>query len=116
MTVYAVHPLGKAVDVSTALVYGNLKYINRRYVYSDEIGEGNRAPSQVEEAILTAADDFRPQNDYLLIAGDHLQMLMLAVALSTRHGEFNVLRFDREAAGYISVKIGERLEDLVDID
>ena len=105
MTVWTVHRL-KDLDVSKAEVYGELEYINNRYIFSDEIKDG-RAPEKFHSRMCRAVDMFDPGHDYMLIAGDHLQMVMFASLLTNRWGEFKVLRFDREAGGYFPVTIGE---------
>lgn len=104
MTIYAVHPLGKT-DVSSALVYGDVEYVNHRYIFADEIAEG-KPPAGFWKNIHGHLGEFNPNLDYLLIAGDHLQLLMITAWLAKRYDEFRVLRFDREAGGYVAVTIG----------
>lgn len=105
MTVWAVHQL-KDLDVSKAEAYGELEFINSRYVFSDEIKDG-RIPEKFRNRMDRAVDNFDLDHDYMLIAGDHLQMVVFASLLTNRWGEFKVLRFDREAGGYFPVTIGE---------
>lgn len=107
MTVWAVHRI-KDLDVSQASTYGELQSINTRYVYADEIEEG-QFPAKFKAPLEKAVDQFDPGHDYMLIAGDHLQMIQFAALLADRWGEFKALRFDREAGGYfpVTIKIGE---------
>lgn len=107
MKVWAVHRL-KDVDVSQASTYGELEYINTRYVYADEIVD-TKVPDKVRLRIERAVDVFDPDHDYVLIAGDHLQLVLLSAMLAARWGHYKVLRFDREAGGYfpVTIDIGE---------
>lgn len=104
MTVLAVHPVHDK-DLTGALRYGEVSYINNRYVYADELGDDGSLPDEPHRRLLAAAGHFDPARDYMLIAGDHLQMVALAAALGRRCEAFNALRYDREARGYVSVKI-----------
>lgn len=105
MTVLVAHELSDKVDISSALTYGDVKYVNHRYIYADEL-DGDRPPRGFKENVDLAADGFQPKKDYLLIAGDHLQLVMISAALSERYTGFYVLRYEREAKGYIPVMIG----------
>jgi hypothetical protein len=53
-------------------------------------------------------DKFDIEADFLLIAGDHLQLIAMSALLSERWGAFRVLRFDRQAQGYVVVNIEAR--------
>lgn len=106
MTVYCVTELGTKIDVSSAYVYGDMYYVNSRYVFSDEL-KNDRPPRGFILNIDKAADAFDPRKDYLLLAGDHLQMMMMASALAIRYVEFYVLRYEREAKGYVPILIGQ---------
>lgn len=103
MSVLAVHPL-KEIDVTGALVYGEILYINQRYVYADEL-ENDQIPQAFFHKLEKAVDEFDPEHDYMLIAGDHLQMVALAALLANRWGQFKTLRYDRKAGGYLVVEI-----------
>lgn len=106
MTVFVVHPItDKSTDISMAVVFGELKFINSRYVYPDEL-DGNLLPTPVVQKMLRVVDEFDPDHDYLLIAGDHLQLLAMTGYLTGRWGRFKVLRYDRQAGGYFAVEIG----------
>jgi len=100
-----VHP-DKKLDLSQAEIYGDIEFINSRYVYADELDDNNNMPAGVIKAILKAVDSFDYDQDYLLIAGDHLQLIAMSAMLQERWGFFRVLRYDREAKGYVSVNIG----------
>ena len=104
MTVYAVHPLGDKTDISSALTYGEVEYINMGYIFADYVRE-ERPPRGFTSAMQLAADKFDQGSDYLLIAGDHLQLILMAAILNETVGDFAVLRFDREAKGYLPVII-----------
>lgn len=104
MTVWAVNPTRD--DVSSAQRYGDIKYANHKYVYPDEIGDDDqRPPSWAKDGIEKAADAFRPDADYLLIIGDHLQLVALSAALAIRYGRFRVLRYVPAEKAYIPVLI-----------
>jgi hypothetical protein len=105
MTVWAVNKSNEH-DVSGALQFGDIRYVNHRYVYGDEI-DNERMPQDVIKTIWTAACEFRPDRDYILITGDHLQLLQFvkAVEYCTDGAEIRVLRYDKKAAGYIPVRL-----------
>lgn len=103
MAVWAVHTI-RDVDTSQASVYGELSYINGRYIYSDEIEKGG-LPEKFLSNLERAVDQFEPDHDFVLIAGDHLQLIAFSAMLSARWGRFKVLRFDRQAGGYFPVTI-----------
>lgn len=106
MTVLVVHPINdKGVDISGARAYGELKFINPRYVYIDELETDNTIPTAFLNRMLKAVDEFDWENDYLLIAGDHLQLVAVSALLASRWGEFMVLRYDRQACGYAEITI-----------
>ena len=105
MAVYVTHELSPKIDISSAAVYGDLTYINHRYIYADELKD-DKPPKGFSDNIQRMAFDFMPKKDYLLIAGDNLQLVMAVAALSEAHEGFFVLRFEREANGYLPVKIG----------
>ena len=105
MTVFVTNTLDKKIDLASAVSYGDLYYINHRYVFIDELN-GNSPPSGFQKNIDEAADRFQPRKDYLLIAGDHLQIVMMTAALAIRYDSFFVLRYDREARGYMPILIG----------
>ena len=105
MSVFVVHPINdKSVDISAALQFGEPYYVGARYVYPDEL-EDDCLPVAVLQRILKATDRFDVESDYLLIAGDHLQLVAMSASLAERWGRFRVLRYDRQAKGYIVVNI-----------
>lgn len=103
MSVFAVHPVGEK-DLTGAKIYGEIIYINRRYVYSDEL-VNDTIPNDVYSKYELAVDRFDPEHDYVLIAGDHLQLILFSALLGARWNYFKVLRYDREAGGYVAVTI-----------
>lgn len=102
MTVWVVHPVKD--DLSAALCYGDIRYVNSRYVTADELTADGQIPNGLRSSLFRAARDFG-DDDYLLLVGDHLQLVQFASMLSAEVGEFSVLRYDRQAKGYFAVKI-----------
>lgn len=100
MTVYVVNRLGTKIDLSSALVYGDVEHINSKYVFSDELDVDGGLPIGVLNNLERVVDKYEPDYDYLLIAGDHLQLVAMSAMLAVRWGMFKVLRYDREAGGY----------------
>lgn len=94
-------------DTRAALQYGDFRHINHRYVYGDEINN-EKIPTAVEKAMAQHALVFNPAEDYLLIAGDHLQLVAFSAMLGRLYGQFRVLRWDKKAQGYLSVWIDAR--------
>lgn len=105
MTVWVVHPISWPLDA--ALQYGAVRYINGRYIHGDELSPViGKLPIGHMTNMENAADAFSRAADYLLIAGDHLQLVQMAALLAKRHSEFRVLRYDRIAQGYFPATIG----------
>lgn len=102
MTVWAVN-LNKD-DTSAALQYGDIRHINMRYVYGDEIVD-ERVPAPIGEALWNAARQFDFYDDYVLICGDHLQLVAFMTILGqvAAGRRIHVLRYDKKAQGYIPV-------------
>lgn len=92
-------------NLKPAKNFGELVFINHRYVYVDEIGNNDQLPPNFWNPLAEAARDFNPKTDYLLIVGDHLQIIILSAMLARVHKRFQVLRYDRQAAGYFPVVI-----------
>lgn len=106
MTVFVVH--GVRDDISPARKFGPLLLVNHAYIHGDELereGDDNVVPSWCIARINTAASMFDPVNDFLLIAGDHLQLLAMTAILTVRFGTFMVLRYDRQLNDYIPVRL-----------
>lgn len=102
MTVLAAHKVD--LDVSAAAEFGRIVYAAERYVYGDELGANGELPQDIEHKLLCAARRFKPDSDYLLLIGDHVQFVILASMISKLHGTFLMLRYDRIAKGYIPVR------------
>jgi len=102
---WVVHPLN-AVDISAASEWGSVRYINNRYVYPDELGDDNRIPSDFMDRLKTAAAEFDPEKDCLIMVGDHVQVAALVYCLSALKKTFRLLRFDRHVSKYVPVTIG----------
>lgn len=107
MTVWVVHPVKD--DLSAALQFGELKYINGGYVHGDELESipnfGEVIPANVLDKMSAAASEYKPTLDYLLIAGDHLQIAQFIALLIRRWEQCTVLRYDRQAKGYFPVEL-----------
>lgn len=128
MTVFAVHETRD--DITPARKFGGVVYINKFYIHGDELEVGrqiatssvtsfdsNNAPELVTMAndwviptgyrlnMERAALSFDPTRDFLLISGDHLQLLAFTAILTARHGTFMVLRYDRQLNDYIPVRL-----------
>lgn len=102
--IYVVHPVRE--DLSDALRFGPLlRYINDRYVYADETGDQNELPEPAQSKLVEAADDFKPDLDFFLLVGDHLQTTTFAALLGARYSQFRVLRYDRQMPAYIPILI-----------
>ncbi len=103
MAVLAPHPV-KNVDLAPAREWGRLVFANvGNYVFADELGPECAVPADVENSLRLAAAKFDPDQDYLLLVGDHVQVTILACLISTLHGKFRMLRYDRIAKGYFAV-------------
>lgn len=130
MTVYAVHNVDD--NISPALKFGDIVYINRYYIHGDELEGVRHVPragvdatpgaktsagvasiSRVDWTIplgysanmRRVAAGFNPDSDFLLIAGDHLQLLAMSALLANQHKTFMVLRYDRKIQDYIPVRL-----------
>ena len=103
-TVWMLHPIKD--DVSSAEQYGQLRPINSRYVYPDELQGSAELPQGFRDNMARAANQFDPVRDYFLLGGDYVQMVYFAGLLAIQYGKFRTLRFDRDGKGYVVVKIG----------
>lgn len=107
MTVFVVH--GVRDDISPARNFGDLRLVNHAYIHGDELlrtlDDYNMIPTEYNINIKNAVDDFKPGVDFLLIAGDHLQLLAMTARLAAVHGSFDVLRYDRQLGDYIPVRL-----------
>ena len=103
-TVWCVHPVG--INISAACRWGRIHYVNEQYVYEDELqSTGGALPSQVIERLNCAANEFDPAHDYMLIAGDHLQIVQFVLLLAEKRKAPRVLRWDRQSDGYYSAQL-----------
>lgn len=106
MTVYIPHYSNKdGVDVSPALIYGEIIAVNQRYVYPDELDGDGMMPQDFQDKIDLCARAFNPLEDFLLLQGDDVQLVALAAALAVAHRWFRALRWDRKELAYIPVLI-----------
>lgn len=104
MTVFVVNRTDD--DISAAEKWGTVRYVNHRYINGDEITPDRRIPIEFEEHMAQAAKAFNIREDYLLICGDHLQLLAFASMLARDHAYYKVLRWDRREKAYFPVEIG----------
>lgn len=106
MTVFVVNQVTD--DISAARTWGEFRYVNHRYINGDEITADGRLPTEFEQNMVKAANDFNWTEDYLLICGDHLQLLAFASLLAQNHPGvgYKVLRWDRRERAYFPVEIG----------
>lgn len=103
--VWCVHPV--ELDISQALTWGNIQYINDRYIYGDQLKKNEGIPEGFLQRMNKAVEAFNPTSDYLLIIGDHVQLIAVTHLLTIKCQSFRILRYDRKSNGYFVVKIGE---------
>ena len=101
-TVWVVHPV--SLDLGSARNWGTLRYVNDDFTYPDEVTNMG-LPAAVAERLVGAAREFSELFDYLLLVGDHLQLMQLGLLLAEQHKSYYVLRWDRIAQGYYQVKM-----------
>lgn len=93
MTVYVAQ--GTDNDkIADARRFGDLEFVNFSYVYADQVEDELLPPTYVYH-MRKAAERFNPDEDYLLIFGDHLQLIAFTAELARRYTHFRVLRWDR---------------------
>lgn len=103
--VYLVCPLSTPdVDMKPVEAFGKLEIINSRFIYSDEI-VNEQLPREFIAKLDEAATEFNLNQDYLLLGGDHVQLVYFAAMLGARGCQFKILRWDRHARGYTPVYI-----------
>lgn len=102
-TVYVVNRAIRENNISDLNRYGDVKFVNYKYVYPDEITNDGKLPGEHLQNITNCVDQFRPDQDYLAIIGDHLQLMAMTALLATKFEKFKVLRFDRVEKQYYSV-------------
>jgi hypothetical protein len=100
-TCWAVHPV--IDDISNATKWGEIKYINQRYIFPSDLKNGI-VPSEFVEAMEKAAEAFEP-DDRLIIVGDHLQLLHMASLLALKLDSYHVLRYSQRDAAYVDIEI-----------
>lgn len=92
-------------DTSMASAWGQPCYFNYRYVYPDELGEDGELPIPFINNMRRGVEGFNHVTDYFLLVGDMAQICAITAALAMRFPYFYVLRYDRQADGYIKVRI-----------
>lgn len=104
MTVYAVTQKGSD-DLTDAMRFGDIKYVNHRYIYGDELQASGELPAEFTRHMDRCADEFDPDEDFLAIVGDHLQLVAFSATLAARYRQFRVLRWDRIQKAYFPAQI-----------
>lgn len=99
------------LNLTPAMRFGRIVLINNDYVYGDELWPEDRLPKEISTNLSVSAALFSPSHDYLLLAGDHLQIVHMSAMIQSLHGRFRVLRWDRIAEGYVSCWVGCPLVD-----
>lgn len=112
MTVYVVNKT-KHEDTSPAQAFGELEYVNFNYIFADQIAPDGSLPAQFVEYMAKAADRYDPERDYVLIVGDHLQLIAFTSMLAVRYSHYRALRYDREAGGYYPVRVNGTIDATV---
>lgn len=125
MTVYVAHEVKD--DIRAAERFGELRYVNKFYVHGDELEQVRLDVPGANDGVSVKYEDvnviprgytmnmercvvkFQPGRDYLLIAGDHLQLLALTALLINKAGFLDVLRWDRQLRDYIPVRLSSGL-------
>lgn len=102
MTVFVVHEVEG--DVTDAQRFGEIRYVNHRYINADEL-DGERLPTQFVQNMLNAAIDFNNRSDFVLITGDHLQLIAFTSMLVPGRRFYRVLRWDRREKAYFPAMI-----------
>src|SRR6266853_4943858 len=102
-TVWVVHPCDNTnTDITPALNWGHFKFINAGYANPSDV-INDVLSQQIMENLIAAAQDFNPTKDFLLLAGDHLQLMQMSFLLAEQNKPYMVLRWDRHANGYYPV-------------
>jgi len=107
VTVFAVHEI--KYDVAPARKFGDIQYVNKFYIHGDELENvdgDNYVPRGWQANLERCVGRFNPDEDYLLIIGDDLQLLALTGMLLQRHAFVRVLRWDRQLREYIPIRLG----------
>lgn len=112
MTVFVLHPVKD--DLTAALSFGELKYLHTSYIFPDQLeprgswGQGFRTfglPVSWYAKMEEHARAFEPEKDFLLMVGDHLQLLAFAALLAAWNEVFAVLRYDRDSGQYLPIDV-----------
>lgn len=110
MTVFIPHSTKD--DISAARQFGEIAYVNQYYIHGDELerhDDRNFIPRGYRANMQRVLVEFRPEEDYVLMVGDHLQLLALVCAVCSKFGYVTVLRWDRQIQGYIPVTLSSGL-------
>lgn len=101
MTVYVIQSV-KGFDYSGLIPFGQPKFVTYRHCFADE------AEVHVQGLYKAARElsaNFNPDEDYLAIAGDPINIVVLTSILLKDHGRARLLKFDRKFDGYYPVDV-----------
>lgn len=103
--VWLIHPVPD-LNINDAKRFGELRCVapEGRYLFGDQVDD-LAIPDFMRQELQACAEVFDPDNDFLLLAGDHAQLIILGAMLTARHGKFTMLRFDRLQRGYFPIKV-----------
>lgn len=111
MTVWVIHPParrdGAIADIQPAAKWGEIRLIHRltQYVTEDDI-VGDGLSDQHMQRLIAASQEFNPMTDYLVMAGDQLQMQQFGLLLAQRYPKgYWVLRWNIKDRDYYAVRM-----------
>jgi len=103
--VWMIHPVPN-IDVADAKRFGSINYVSPKgeYLFGDEV-EDLAIPEFKRREMLACVGDWDPNNDFLLLAGDHAQLIILGAMLARRYSYFYMLRYDRQTRSYFPLRV-----------
>ena len=111
MTVFIINDGGleaaKKRDFSAAQKFGEIRLVNKRFVFPHEINDEGHMTGLSFQHISDAAKQFDCWNDYLLPVGDVLQVIQFVALVATKgiRTPIKTLRYDRELKDYYVVSL-----------
>lgn len=100
--VWVMHPVKQ--DLIKAERYGSLRYINSYFTCMDDLVRGMLMPSMLER-MNCAANELDPDRDWVLLVGDHAQLMQFVFFLGEKRKQPRLLRWDRRAFAYYPVQL-----------
>jgi len=103
--VWMIHPVAN-INITDARRFGTICYVSPQgdYLFGDEV-EDLAIPEFKRREMQFCVDEWNPDNDFLLLAGDHAQLIILGAMLAKRYSRFYMLRFDRNTRGYFPLRV-----------